>query len=319
MPHVRIAPPNETTTDPSNQRGSTGSLHQLTKLPTMSANDLVHGTKSVIRKSKTLIFGLAADSPGGPVRKRFVVSVPLPGYRPDTVDVKFNVDAPHGLSWQVDIFHSSDYGGQLGGTSTGTAAPAATEGEPALPRGSVSLYVFPTVHTECDPRGIKPSWGGVDILCRILHHLSNEPDSAGAFEAADPSGAYAMHALMACNTDESLKLAQEIYSKRPRLLLQVLSANGPFLGESSLHIACVNRREQLLVDLIALAVAELTADDVMALLRSQAEGSFFSNFPMRTFGSTILSYACCFEMREAILALLRSGHVDLNKVRRHPR
>ena len=49
-----------------------------------------------------------------------------------------------------------------------------------------------------------------------------------------------------------------------------------------------------------------------ALFKSQAHGVFFTDMPMRMYGGTPLSYACCFDLRKAILAYLQTELVSLN-------
>ena len=44
----------------------------------------------------------------------------------------------------------------------------------------------------------------------------------------------------------------------------------------------------------------------------QAQGVFFHDMPMRFYGGTLLSYACCFDLRRAILELVMTGLVSLN-------
>lgn len=44
----------------------------------------------------------------------------------------------------------------------------------------------------------------------------------------------------------------------------------------------------------------------------QASGVFFNEMPMRFYGGTALSYACCFDLRQAILKLCETRLVSLN-------
>ena len=50
----------------------------------------------------------------------------------------------------------------------------------------------------------------------------------------------------------------------------------------------------------------------MTLLRSQAAGVFFNDLPMRFYGGTALSYACCFNLRQAVLAMLQTELVTFD-------
>ena len=104
-----------------------------------------------------------------------------------------------------------------------------------------------------------------------------------------------------------------LYEAAPSFLTRVHShTGGPFGGESALHIAIVNRHEDLLIQMIDMAVAKLDPNEVRRLLRSNAEGVFFEGNPMRTYGGSVLSYACAFGMERAVLRLLETGHVDVN-------
>jgi len=72
--------------------------------------------------------------------------------------------------------------------------------------------------------------------------------------SSDPPqvGAHPIHALMVCNTPESLAVSMMLYEHVPKLLTAVHShTGGPFGGESSLHIAVVNRHEDLLIRMVS--------------------------------------------------------------------
>ena len=104
-----------------------------------------------------------------------------------------------------------------------------------------------------------------------------------------------------------------LYKAVPKLLTRVHShMDGPFGGESALHIATVNRHEDLLIQMIELATEHLEPSEARALLRSNAEGAFFELTPMRLYGGSPLSFACAFGMEKAVLSYLRTGHVSLN-------
>ena len=232
------------------------------------------------------------------------------GFLPQSVDYSFNVDGPHLLTWSSSI------------RSRAQAALAAMHGDVheevledetfTLPRGSCCLYTFPTVTTADDPHPFLPSGDGIELLCAMLLQLLEDSDESCCFDITDQVGAFPIHALMVCNTDASLALCSRLYAARPRLLTQVHALSGPYHGESSLHICCVNKRQQMLLDLLHLAQRDLTARELEKLLKSQTSGSFFSNLPMRFYGSTALSYACCFDMRAAVIEMLGTGLVSLN-------
>ena len=106
-------------------------------------------------------------------------------------------------------------------------------------------------------------------------------------------------------------MAMNLCELHPSLMAQV-HASGFFTGESILHIAAVNKREDFLVKIVEMAHERLPRSDLEGLLRSQAEGSFFHKAPMLYYGGSALSYACIFEMRHGVLALLSTGAVTLN-------
>jgi hypothetical protein len=56
----------------------------------------------------------------------------------------------------------------------------------------------------------------------------------------------------------------------------------------------------------------LLFSQVDSLLNSKATGDFFTKKPMRTYGGSALAYACCFGLKSAIVALLKTGRVSLN-------
>ena len=229
------------------------------------------------------------------VTKVFTLNVPLPGFSPDVISVTLDIDAPHKLSWDEDV-HVTDGDARLD-------VDIAGDQHPALPKGACILYIFPTIMTADEPGGAQPSEAGLRALRKLIIAVATE---TGAFETADPVGAYPIHALMVCNTAASLEVSMDIYRKRPQLLTQVHAPSGPFRGESSLHICAVNRRERTLVELVHLAVEMLSPEEAEALIRGQTEGAFFTDTPMVHYGSTILAYACCFEMKVCMHAYMHA-------------
>lgn len=165
---------------------------------------------------------------------------------------------------------------------------------------------------------IRASGAQLRALDQLL--LSKTLDSSSSFmHTPDLVGAFVIHALMVGNSDESLALCWKILQANPELLNQVHvrhRAGIPlFTGESCLHIAAVNHRGWILCSMIALARQSLTPSDLENLLRSQATGVFFEAMPMRFYGGTPLAYACCFEQRDAVTAMLATGIVSLNDPR----
>ena len=183
----------------------------------------------------------------------------------------------------------------------------------SLPAGSCNLYNYPQVISEEHPTGTRPSDAGLKILEKIVTALMLETK---AFDEPDEVGAYAIHALVVCNTPESLLLALELYQKHTasHKLLHVPHRNGTplFVGESALHILAVNRHEEELVQVLEYAVEHLEPAEVRRILRSQATGTFFRDTPMVFYGGTALGFAIAFEMPDAVRAMLATGHVTLN-------
>ena len=131
------------------------------------------------------------------------------------------------------------------------------------------------------------------------------------FEATDPVGAAALHALLVCNTDESLALAFSILDVQPRLLLQT-HVGEPFNGETCLHILSANRREYYACLIIDIALARCSTDEVRAFLNTQALGVFFDAEPMRWYGESPLAYACVFGLRQLVRKMVETRLVRLD-------
>lgn len=219
----------------------------------------------------------------------------LIGTEPPLLKVTVDRTQQHTISWHEDIFETPG------------------DEEPALPVGRCNLYLYPSIRTDLEPRGYRPSDAGIRVLKKMIKalalttHQLNEPDEVGAF---------AIHALVVCNTPESLEISMELFEEQPHLMTQVHvkhRAGFPlFSGESSLHIFAVNQHEDLFCRFLDLAVDKLDPDELEALLRSQCTGVFFHSLPMYHYGSTALSYASVFEMRRAIVKLLETQYVSFN-------
>ena len=223
------------------------------------------------------------------------VELELESTLPATVIARMDRTGQHTLSWQQPIYEN------------------AGDAEPALPVGMCNLYLYPSIRTALEPRGYRTGPAGLRVLRRMLialattTHELNEPDEVGAF---------AIHALVVCNTPESLDLSMELFELQPALMSQLHvkhRAGFPlFTGESSLHILAVNKHEDLLCRLIQLARQKLSPSDLADLIRSQTGGVFFHSQPMIYYGGTVLSYVCVFEMRQAIVDLLSTGVLSFN-------
>ena len=86
-----------------------------------------------------------------------------------------------------------------------------------------------------------------------------------------------------------------------------------FGGEHALHVLCANRRGKVLVDLIKVAAASLSREQLKQLFHTQASGPFFTSPPMSLYGGTVFSYAVAFSLKEAIscmLSLSANEHPD---------
>ena len=184
-----------------------------------------------------------------------------------------------------------------------------------LPAASCNLYQFPLCTRVASGPQFMPSGTQLEALKQLLIALATD-EKCPFFTTPDEVGALIMHAFVVGNTETSLELAAEIYRKVPKLVAQTHAMHRGgvplFVGESSLHICCVNRRENLLCELLQIALDNLSRKEVAALLGSQASGIFFHESPMRWYGGTTLAYACCFGLRKAVHAMLTSGIVSFN-------
>ena len=92
------------------------------------------------------------------------------------------------------------------------------------------------------------------LATQVEHPQSFEEDGDDMFSLPDLVGAFPIHALLVCNSPESLSLALSLMQARPALLEQTHTTAKfgvrLFNGESSLHIAVVNRHEDLLLQMI---------------------------------------------------------------------
>ena len=164
-----------------------------------------------------------------------------------------------------------------------------------LDPGSCLLYTYPSGY----------SGDRLELLDRIVVYLA----TTYLFERPDAVGAFPIHAILVCNTPESLRASFACLEANPRLLLQVHEYSGPFAGETALHIMCANRREDEACRMIDLALAFLDETEVAFLLRNQASGAFFEDPPMRWYGETPLGYACVFGTKRAARKMLDTGLV----------
>ena len=172
-------------------------------------------------------------------------------------------------------------------------------GGTTIPAGSLNLYTFPGPFAGAE----------LAIIRRVLLEIA--ANAPRLYETPDPVGAYVIHALCVCNTEESIRITVELCQVMPSLLLQTHSGQ-PFLGESLLHICAANRREALGITLLTLLVQSFDGDRVKALLESQAEGVFFDSAPMNFYGDSVLGYASVFGLKGLVRAVLDTGLTSLN-------
>eukprot|EP00966_Prymnesium_polylepis_P279739 6462896-Prymnesium_polylepis.1 len=87
--------------------------------------------------------------------------------------------------------------------------------EESLLAGTVNLYSYPTLFSAEYPRGSLPSDVGMRILRGIVIELATNHRSE--FDMPDEAGAFPIHALLVCNTPESLELAMELCQLVPEM------------------------------------------------------------------------------------------------------
>ena len=146
------------------------------------------------------------------------------------------------------------------------------------------------------------------LLDLVVVHLGTTP----LFEKPDAVGAYPIHATLVCNTPAGLNVSFAALQKNPRLLLQVHGYDGPFAGETSLHIMCANKLDDRACQMIDLASKNFNKADLTFFLSNQATGVFFQDQPMRWYGDSPLGYACVFGCKNAARKMLDTGMVRLD-------
>ena len=169
-------------------------------------------------------------------------------------------------------------------------------------------------------RSLTRTWSGFLGLGEAATPTPAEPEAprelwAKLMHRFDDFGACPIHGLLLSNTDEAVELARRMFEARPRLLTLVHGdpdapeckmagcKNAHFCGEGTLHVAAVNRREDLLCAMLEAANA-LDEDEIEALYFRQAVGPFFQRLPMRHYGGTPLAYLACFGMKRALQMVL---------------
>lgn len=220
---------------------------------------------------------LASDEPFVPLEEVDVAqSTAIPFTKPAT-KVLLNSKGQHTLEWSESL--------NLDKTS--------------IPPGSLNLYTYPGGFSGPE----------LALLKRVLLHMASSAPQL--FDVPDPVGAYVIHALIVCNTEESLELSFAILDMLPRLVLQTHDAP-IFTGEGSIHILCANRREEHACRMLGIAQKHLHHEELSSFLNTQASGLFFESPPMCSYGDSPLAYACVFGLRKLTRAMLDTGHVSLN-------
>ena len=145
--------------------------------------------------------------------------------------------------------------------------------------------------------------GELEILMRLLVCSLSRSCEFDLWSQFDMVAALPIHSLALANNQASLDLLVRLVEERPELLPE---AHGEpvFSGENVLHVLIVNRREDLVCELLDIAAERLSDELMSKLLQGQATGSFFTTLPQRNFGGTPLAYAACFGMRRCIYKML---------------
>ena len=171
------------------------------------------------------------------------------------------------------------------------------DGEVLAP-GSLNLYVWPGPFRDA----------ALAVVIKLMFVIASSP----LMEEKDSVGAFPIHGLLVANTDDSLEVAFAILARRPALLMQV-HGDGPFIGESALHVLCANQREKHAERFVDLARQYLRPEQFATVLKAQTHGAFFDAHPMVFYGSSPLSYACVFGLKSLVLKLLETDLVRLDQ------
>lgn len=174
-------------------------------------------------------------------------------------------------------------------------------GSRVLQAGSANLYNFPAVkfaHQEFEDD--IAAGEGLEVLLEVMRQVLSETDF---FSRTDAVGAEPAHALLVANDDESISMAFEIFSSHPHLMTSTHKP-GPFAGEGMLHILLANSRFDECKTLLRLASEKLDDSGLDKLVRSKAVGAFFTNAPMKLYGSSPLGFACHFNAKDVVGMML---------------
>jgi len=242
------------------------------------------------------------------------VPIRIVGGTRTSFEVEFDCSGQHTIAWDVTL------------ALTRTVEEPASWDVAELPPGRCNLYCFPSWVPAADTQALSPlPSSSIEVLVQLFvllatqvkHPESCEEDSDDMFSLPDNVGAFPIHALLVCNSSESLSLSLRLIRARPALLEQAhttaKSGERLFNGESSLHIVAVNRHEELLLQMIEIGWREWPPDRLGALLNMHACGAFFKDLPMKYYGASALAYACCFNLQAAVSAMLATKLVTINE------
>ena len=155
-----------------------------------------------------------------------IYTVAIPSVEPEQITLTLDTSGQHTVTWSVPF----------------AAKDSLAE---KVPAGSCNLYLYPAlVDGAIGPLSAQQVQALQTLLVGMVDAAST------LWQVPDVVGAYPIHAVVVANTLEALALSEAMFEANPRLLTQVHAkhrAGFPlFTGESALHIATVNKREDLL-------------------------------------------------------------------------
>ena len=202
-------------------------------------------------------------------------------------------------------------------------APLCARGEPSLvlPAATCNLYRYPSIEPADGSVGRPADAQETELLVQLLLLLAadagTKKEITPMFDAPDKVGAFPIHALLVGNSEASLDATWRLMEANPTLLEQIHTTASfglaLFNGESSLHVAAVNKQEELLLQMLDLGERMLSSDAFKTLLNHQARGVFFKDAPMNWYGGTALAYAATFGLKKAVTRMLATKHVALDE------
>lgn len=104
---------------------------------------------------------------------------------------------------------------------------------------------------------------------RGVERVAMPVDGDEVLTSEDGRGAQIVHALLVNNAPPAVALALQLIALRPELLVAA-HGEGPFEGESCVHVLAVNSREDELLRLLRLAAQRLDVSERRLVLAQQA-------------------------------------------------